>query len=431
MDNTYLSAAFEFPSQSQALRELVGMLERKPAYRSYTVLVGVDTLGKERLLVDLAMYFGSRVEVSHGRRVCTTQLNAFFAKVAPERYLALQRIFECGELLQEHFELFFDAQHPPSNYGAGSVFSPPSLPLIHCVGQGPLFVLSSRRGLGLELAKRKETLLLQNPQQTPLVLGVIPTGWVSSEASEVQMLVAHSFLSAETTQKKPKHESHAAMLRVPYSIHSSYGEILELIRRARPCRVGCSVWTCRSVSRSADTTAQVVPIVPDSPCPYDVISPLLSGEAPRSIDYAEAGVDMDATAPVRAVAGGSKRPRAQVSAERAAQIADATRRERERLRVKQEEIKVKRDGAMSNKEIIIVRDHSGAKLAWFGSLFSCCTQMSSANWHGNRRCGPAMELLRPLRWTCFAWCAAVRRWQGKLNPPSKHPPHRFMPISRT
>ena len=63
VDNTYLSAKFEFPSQADALQELVASVERHRNFRDYTVLVGIDSLGKERLLVDLAMHFGTRVEV--------------------------------------------------------------------------------------------------------------------------------------------------------------------------------------------------------------------------------------------------------------------------------------------------------------------------------------------------------------------------------
>lgn len=106
------------------------------------------------------------------------------------------------------------------------------------------------------------------PDTPPRVIGVIPTGWVSScvSLSLRFVVVVFSFslglLGSSATVKKPaKHETHSAIFRVPYSIHSSYSEILELIRAVRPCRV--------------------VPIVPDSPCPYEVIAPLLSGDEPR------------------------------------------------------------------------------------------------------------------------------------------------------
>ena len=70
------------------------------------------------------------------------------------------------------------------------------------------------------------------------VVGILPTGWVHS--CEV---------------RRPSYSDHAAVIKVPYSIHSSYSEILELVRAVRPIRV--------------------VPIVPLSPCPFSVLAPLL------------------------------------------------------------------------------------------------------------------------------------------------------------
>lgn len=141
--------------------------------------------------------------------------------------MALRVIHEGGGFTDEEFALFFDENAPP----------PPS--------RGPLFVLSSRRGIGVALAKRREMLEAQGV--VPRVFGIVPSGWVST-----------------TQKKKAKHESYSDVYRVPYSIHSSYSEILELVAAVRPCRV--------------------VPIVPDSPCPYQVIAPLLSGKEPRHVD---------------------------------------------------------------------------------------------------------------------------------------------------
>lgn len=62
LDNTYLSPNFEFPSQDYALGETKRMIESREAFRDSTVLVGIDTLGKEKFLIDLALYFGAAVE---------------------------------------------------------------------------------------------------------------------------------------------------------------------------------------------------------------------------------------------------------------------------------------------------------------------------------------------------------------------------------
>lgn len=211
LDNTYLSPNFEFPSQEDALMEIKRIIESRESFRDCTILVGIDTLGKERLLIDLALYFGASVEVPS------------------DRYMALRIIHAGGGFSDDEFAVFFDENSPP-----------PVRPF-----KGPLFVLSSRRGIGIALAKRREMLELQGAK-TP-VLGVIPSGWVST-----------------TQKKKAKHESYSDVYRVPYSIHSSYSEILQLVAAVRPCRV--------------------VPIVPDSPCPYNVIAPLLSGSEPRHVD---------------------------------------------------------------------------------------------------------------------------------------------------
>lgn len=87
LDNTYLSKEFEFPSQDEAFEQLVASIKALEDFRSYTVLVGVDTLGKEELLVRLAQYFGSRVEVSS------------------PRYAALEAIYNLGAFSQSEFEV--------------------------------------------------------------------------------------------------------------------------------------------------------------------------------------------------------------------------------------------------------------------------------------------------------------------------------------
>lgn len=148
VDNTYLTPTFEFPSQTEALAQLVRIIEGHNQYRKYTVLVGIDTLGKERLLIDLATHFRTVVEVPS------------------ERYAALRIVHACGGMSDEHFAVFFDEAAPP--------------PAAIAEGAGPLLVLSSRRGLGVALSKRRELLETQRPGEVPLVLGVIPTGWVSS-----------------------------------------------------------------------------------------------------------------------------------------------------------------------------------------------------------------------------------------------------------
>lgn len=204
LDNTYLQPSFQFPSQHEAVEELLQQLQAMPQYRQYTVLVGVDTLGKERLLIDLALRLGTRVEVS------------------AERWASLKAIHEAGGFDDDTFGVFFrDDAAPPADIG------------------GPLLVLSSRNGLGMALGERKQRMLAQNPKCTPLVLGVIPTGWVHA-----------------TVDKRQKYGDRVQVLRVPYSIHSSYSEILELVAQVKPTRV--------------------VPIVPNSPCPFEVLQPLLA-----------------------------------------------------------------------------------------------------------------------------------------------------------
>ncbi len=161
LDNTFLDKSFDFPSQQQALDSLLVSLKKLPNLRAYTIMVGIDTLGKEKLLVDLALHFGTFVEVE------------------PERYRALQTIHHFGGLSDEAFGVFFNSeQAPPSNI------------------PGPLFVLASKPGLGLALNERRAMLKEASPRSTPLVMGVVPTGWVKV-----------------LKEKKKKHADYADIIR--------------------------------------------------------------------------------------------------------------------------------------------------------------------------------------------------------------------------
>ncbi len=206
LDNTYLDSSFDFPSQRDALAMLLAEMGKRPDIRRHTVLVGIDTLGKERLLVDLALHYGTCVEVQ------------------PERYRALAAIHALGGLSDAAFGVFYDAEQLPPRDIAG-----------------PLLVLSPKTGLGMALRDRQVLLKEAAPNETPLVMGVLPTGWVHV-----------------CEDKNARFADYAPIVRVPYSIHSSYREILELVRCVRPVRV--------------------VPIVPNSPCPFSVLAPLLASE---------------------------------------------------------------------------------------------------------------------------------------------------------
>ena len=70
LDNTYLDPRFNFPSQTEALQQILSQLAALPDLGNYTILVGIDSLGKEQLLVDLAKHFRTKVEVPHARYEC-------------------------------------------------------------------------------------------------------------------------------------------------------------------------------------------------------------------------------------------------------------------------------------------------------------------------------------------------------------------------
>jgi hypothetical protein len=111
--------------------------------------------------------------------------------------------------------------------------------------------------------------------------------------------------------------------RIPYSIHSSFEEILELVRRVRPVRV--------------------VPIVADSPCPFELLGPLLDVERlppcspppeqakpqPRRVLPVQQERKVVVVAPVAA----RRSKRIGVSDERAAEIAEQIARNGQRLGV--------------------------------------------------------------------------------------------------
>lgn len=123
------------------------------------------------------------------------------------------------------------------------------------------------------------------------------------------------------------------LFRVPYSIHSSCEEILELVRRVRPVRV--------------------VPIVEDSPCPFELIAPLLSrAESEAKMSEAKFATAKMSTAKVSdakpseakvsdlrrgpvcvLVPAPPRRKRVGVSDERAAEIAEQIARNGQRLGV--------------------------------------------------------------------------------------------------
>lgn len=173
LDCTYCHPRFQLPSREQAFEQLVKVLARYPKHR---VLVGLDKLGKEELLVRLAQHLGT------------------FVVLDAER-LELVRLMQ--ELPQDVFAGDADA--------------------------GTIHVVSKRR-ITARFLKRYRA------EHGPTV-AIIPSGFVQSISK------VGSSADDVVSQARELIDIAPDVFWIPFSLHSSYGELREFVFRLQPRRI--------------------------------------------------------------------------------------------------------------------------------------------------------------------------------------------------
>ena len=61
LDATYCNPIYEFPLMKEASSQVIEIINRHPA--EFRVMIGMDTIGKERLLFDLISTFNTKVRI--------------------------------------------------------------------------------------------------------------------------------------------------------------------------------------------------------------------------------------------------------------------------------------------------------------------------------------------------------------------------------
>ncbi|CEM13793.1 unnamed protein product [Vitrella brassicaformis CCMP3155] len=200
LDNTYCHPGFDFPARAELAREVVNMLK---SYWPCIAILGIDTLGKEDLLCAVAEALNTKVEVSQSR---------------------LDTIADAG-FPPQHFQAYDAADNDvdtDSNNGADADVLPSVSDATTSNGANDIGAASS---CGLVRAVSRQTLKktverYQGKTALP-VLGVLLTGWSATYV--------------------PWERQGTEIVRVPYSLHSSYPELCELVRLIRPKKVTFTV----------------------------------------------------------------------------------------------------------------------------------------------------------------------------------------------
>ncbi|KAL9651085.1 hypothetical protein ABK040_002802 [Willaertia magna] len=153
LDDTFLDPIYDFPSRQEAGQQVIEIVKSLPD--NYLILIAVDTLGKEELLVALAMTFNTLI-------------------VVPEERIEL---IECME------------------------------------GTVPVELFTHDPNLGRVLVKGKKEVNFNSimyHRKTRPTVGIVPSGWSTSQ------------LKDQNDNNREK-----IIYRVPYSLHSSYSELVE------------------------------------------------------------------------------------------------------------------------------------------------------------------------------------------------------------
>jgi DNA cross-link repair 1B protein len=171
LDDTYARNSFEIMSREQAQKQVIQLIEQ---HRDHRVFLGMDNLGKEELLISLAIAFSTKVIVSEQR---LQEMKVIFEKTS----------VNYSDFFATHYDRAF------------------------------IFVVSKQ-----ELT---QSFIETEHNLNPPVLGICPSAWNAS-----------AFLRAQTERKSRSENDlmSGTILTVPYSLHSGFSELKEFVLRLRP-----------------------------------------------------------------------------------------------------------------------------------------------------------------------------------------------------
>lgn len=218
LDNTYCVPFFSFPPTSEATAEAVALVERlllaatleRPSPRRLRLVVGLDSVGKEPLLVALALRFGVRVGLAN-RRLRTVELSGI-----PLEYFRLSS-FSTGESPAEEEEsdrlsvandtaAVENIRMEGGEEAAGGAWN---------VGRG-------------QSEDRREG-------RVGLVVEAVDRRWIDAEKVADWNEEMPSFVLLPSVRSHLRHKpSNTFTFTVPYSEHSSYPELIEFVSWLQP-----------------------------------------------------------------------------------------------------------------------------------------------------------------------------------------------------
>lgn len=229
LDNTYGDASYAFPSRVDACGIIVDLITNK--YPNRDVFVGVDSLGKEQLLGQIANAIGEPV------------------RLTPERFQAAVVAYDAAHEAMCEGEMTHgidDETNVDNTNDSSSSFDPflgthPPSTFITCSATSKcrVFAVPKQRVTQVKLGKIQES-------TGRLCVGILPTGWAASggsgkseKASDVNRKQAPNKFALDVLANSPAEQQTTddglpPVHAVPYSLHAPYDELEVLVRRLRP-----------------------------------------------------------------------------------------------------------------------------------------------------------------------------------------------------
>lgn len=167
LDDTFCDPAYEFPPRAEAGTEVLDIIRSVP--EDYKILIGMDSLGKEELLVAIALMFKTLIVVDEER---------------------LRTLSAMRRVLEDMPDVF---THDP------------------------------RQGRVIALPKKEVNYrtVMRHRMETPTI-GICPSGWSTT-------------LIGKSNERTPlTFHPNKVIYRVPYSLHSSYSELVLFVKALKP-----------------------------------------------------------------------------------------------------------------------------------------------------------------------------------------------------
>jgi len=218
LDNTFFDPRFQIPSQEEAIQQIVSVIRDHP---NHNVFLGIDTLGKEELLVQLAQIFNTKIVVDVER-----------------------------------------------------------MKLLNIIGNIPLHLFETDQTKGFIIVKPKQQVTHQriaslndNNQST---IGIVPSGWAAGSSNNwtCQHYCPRGYNSSfsrqnyDETTRYMLGEVKQLVFNIPYSLHSSYTEIIEFVSILRPRQIYpltyCKNFPIELLQPYLDPTESEIFVVPDA-----------------------------------------------------------------------------------------------------------------------------------------------------------------------